>query len=177
MSAGHGQHGHAHGHGHHHHGHRHPHGGAAPAGPDSTARAHGEAASARRLLVALSILGTFTLIEALGGYLANSLALLAEAAHMLADCGSLLLAIFAIRVGQRPASRQRTYGHRRYQPLAAFVNGQLLMLLTVWVVYEAVVRLMHLPVVNGRLMLGIALLGGLANLAAFVALSGSHSLN
>ncbi len=174
MSAGHGQHTHAHG---HHHGHRHAHGHVATEGTHSASHAHSEAASARRLLIALAILGTFTLVEAVGGYFANSLALLAEAAHMLADCGSLLLAVFAIRVGQRPASAQRTYGHRRYQPLAAFVNGQLLLLLTFWVVYEAVLRLMHVPEVDGRLMLAIALLGGVANLAAFVALSGSQSLN
>ena len=96
---------------------------------------------------------------------------------MLADSASLLLAILAIRVAQRPATGRRTYGHGRYQPLAAFINGQLLLLLTVWVVYEAVVRLVHLPAVNGRLMLGIALLGGVANLAAFLALAGASSLN
>ena len=133
--------------------------------------------SERRLLLALLILGTFTVIEAVGGYFANSIALLAEAAHMLADSASLLLALFALRIARRPADLRRTYGHRRYQPLAAFVNGQLLLLLTVWVVYEAIVRLMHRPAVNGELMLGIALLGGVANLAAFVALSGARSLN
>lgn len=139
--------------------------------------AHVHAGGARRLIVALAILGTFTIVEAVGGYFANSIALLAEAAHMLADCASLLLAIIAVRVSQRPANRRRTYGHRRYQPLAAFVNGQVLLLLTAWVVYEAITRLVHLPAVNGRLMLQIALLGGLANLAAFLALSGARSLN
>jgi cobalt-zinc-cadmium efflux system protein len=123
------------------------------------------------------ILAFFTLVEAAGGYLANSIALLAEAAHMLADCASLLLAIIAIRVGERPADQRRTYGHRRYQPLAAFVNGQTLLLLTAWVVYEAVLRLMHPPPVAGRLMLGVALLGAAANFAAFLALSGARSLN
>ena len=123
------------------------------------------------------ILGTFTLVEALGGYFANSIALLAEAAHMLADSASLLLAIVAVRVGRRPASMRRTYGHRRYQPLAAFVNGQLLLLLTAWVVYEALLRLVSRPEVEGRLMLGVALIGGAANLTAFVVLSGGHSLN
>src|SRR5215469_4364496 len=94
--------------------------------------------SERRLLLALLILGTFTIIEAVGGYFANSIALLAEAAHMLADSASLLLALFALRIARRPPDERRTYGHRRYQPLAAFVNGQLLLLLTVWVVYEAI---------------------------------------
>ncbi|HVN41267.1 MAG TPA: cation diffusion facilitator family transporter, partial [Steroidobacteraceae bacterium] len=155
--------GQGHDHDHHHHG---------PGG-----HAHGHGASERRLVVALLILGTFTLVEAVGGYLANSIALLAEAAHMLADSASLVLAVVAIRVGRRPANEQRTYGHRRYQPLAAFINGLLLLLLTLGVVYEAIVRLRHLPAVNGELMLGIAVAGGLANLCAFVALSGAHSLN
>ena len=138
---------------------------------------HGAEAGERRLTIALLILGSFTLVEALGGYFANSIALLAEAAHMLADSASLLLAIVAIRVGRRPANVRRTYGHRRYQPLAAFVNGQLLLLLTAWVVYEALLRLVSRPEVNGRLMLAIALIGGAANLAAFAVLSRGHSLN
>jgi cobalt-zinc-cadmium efflux system protein len=157
----------------HDHGREHAHDAAHAHG----ARAHVGDGGARRLMVALAILGTFTIVEAVGGYFANSIALLAEAAHMLADCASLLLAVIAVRVSQRPADQRRTYGHRRYQPLAAFVNGQVLLLLTAWVVYEAISRLMQLPAVNGRLMLEIALLGGLANLAAFLALSGARSLN
>ena len=133
--------------------------------------------SGRRLTAALIILAGFTVVEAIGGYLANSIALLAEAAHMFADSASLLLAVIAVRAARRPADARRTYGHRRYQPLAAFVNGQLLLLLTLWVVYEAVHRLLHAPVVNGPLMLGIALLGGAANLVALLALSGGKSLN
>jgi cobalt-zinc-cadmium efflux system protein len=163
IRAGHGHpqghhHHHDHGHDHHHHGHR-------------------QDASERRLLLALLILGSFTFIEAIGGYFANSIALLAEAAHMLADSGSLVLAIVAMRVARRPANDKRTFGHRRYQPLAAFINGQALLLLTVWVVYEAIVRLAHQPAVNGRLMLAVALIGGAANLGAFLTLSGARSLN
>ena len=138
---------------------------------------HRHDASERRLTIALMILGSFTLVEAAGGYFANSIALAAEAAHMLTDSASLLLAIIAIRVGRRPPDARRTYGHRRYQPLAAFVNGQVLLLLTLWVVYEAVARVMSPPPVNGRLMLGVALAGGVANLAALLALSGARSLN
>jgi cobalt-zinc-cadmium efflux system protein len=139
--------------------------------------AHGHDASGRRLILALVILATFTLVEAIGGYLANSIALLAEAAHMLGDSASLVLAVIAVRAARRPADARRTYGHRRYQPLAAFVNGQLLLLLTAWVVYEAIVRLLHVPPVNGALMLGIAAIGSAANLAAFLALAGGRSLN
>jgi cobalt-zinc-cadmium efflux system protein len=148
------------------HGHRHDHG-----------HDHRHERAGQRLIAALIILASFTLVEAVGGYLANSIALLAEAAHMLADSASLVLAIVAVRAARRPADARRTYGHRRYQPLAAFVNGQLLLLLTLWVVYESVRRLLHPPVVNAQLMLGIAVLGGVANLAALFALSGGLSLN
>ena len=117
------------------------------------------------------------MVEAVGGYIAHSIALLAESAHMLADSASLVLAIVAIRMGQRPANERRTYGHRRYQPLAAFMNGQALLLLTVWVTYESIRRLLHPPQVNGTLMLIIALVGGVANLIALIALSGAQSLN
>ena len=96
---------------------------------------------------------------------------------MLADSASLLLAVIAIRWGRRPANERRKYGHRRYQPLAAFMNGQALLLLTIWVVYEAIRRLMYLPQVNGRWMLAIALIGGIANFAALLALTGARSLN
>jgi cobalt-zinc-cadmium efflux system protein len=138
---------------------------------------HGADAGERRLLVALAILVSFTLVEGVGGYFANSIALLAEAVHMLTDAAALVLSIVAIRMGRRPANLQRTYGHRRYQPLAAFVNGQVLLLLTAGVVYEAIRRLLHSPGVNGRVMLIVALIGGVANFAAFVVLSGARSLN
>ena len=144
-------------------------------GHDHGPHTHGH--GGRRLVAALIVLGSFTLIEAIGGFLANSIALLAEAAHMLADSASLLLAVVAVGAARRPADTRRTYGHRRYLPLAAFVNGQLLLLLTVWVVYEAIRRLLQPAVVDGRLMLAIAVLGGIANLGAFMALRGGRSLN
>jgi cobalt-zinc-cadmium efflux system protein len=138
---------------------------------------HAGEASARRLSIALALLGAFTVVEALGGYFAGSIALLAEAAHMLVDSASLLLALLALRVARRPADLRRTYGHRRYQPLAAFINAQLLLVLTAAVIYEAVRRLAHPVPVDGWLMLSIALIGGVANLAAFATLSGARSLN
>ncbi len=162
---------------HDHHGQRHE---RDHAHHDHRGAAHGHVhadAGERRLLAALVILISFTLVEAVGGYIANSIALLAEAVHMLTDTAALVLSIVAIRMGRRPANLQRTYGHRRYQPLAAFVNGQVLLLLTAAVAYEAVRRLVHSQAVSGRLMLIVALIGGIANLAAFVALSGARSLN
>jgi cobalt-zinc-cadmium efflux system protein len=138
---------------------------------------HGQNASERRLWWSLTVLAVFTALEAIGGFWSHSIGLLAEAAHMLADCGSLILAVLAIRVSRRPARPDRTYGHRRYQPLAAYTNGLLLLAITVGVVVEAARRLMSVPQVDGALMLGVACAGGVANLAAFVILSGGSSLN
>jgi cobalt-zinc-cadmium efflux system protein len=138
---------------------------------------HAGRASDKRLRAALALLIAFAVFEAVGGFWANSIALLAEAAHMLADSASLLLAIVAIRVGRRPANAHRTYGNRRFQTLAAYTNGLTLLALTAWIVVEAARRLIAPPQVNGNIMLGIAVIGGIANLAAFVVLSGANSLN
>jgi cobalt-zinc-cadmium efflux system protein len=139
---------------------------------------HGaDQASERRLWLAFGLLLSFTLVEAVGGLWANSVALYAEAAHMLADTASLLLAIIAIRIAQRPARADRTYGHRRYQTLAAYTNGLVLLALTVAVVVAAARRLMLPPDVNGAVMLITAVVGAAANICAFLALSGATSLN
>ncbi len=157
---------HSHG---HHHGHDHAH---------APGHVHGaDQASERRLWVALGLLFCFTLVEAGGGLWANSVALYAEAAHMLADTASLLLAIVAIRMARLPARADRTYGHRRYQTLAAYTNGLVLLGLTVAVVVAAVRRLLEPPAVNGTVMLMTAVIGAAANICAFLALSGATSLN
>jgi cobalt-zinc-cadmium efflux system protein len=171
------EHSHPAGHGHgQNHRHDHPHG-QGQAGRHAHGHRPGRAASERRLLLALCILFSFTAIEAIGGWLANSIALLAEAGHMLADSGSLLLAIFAVRASLRPADARHTYGSARYQTLAAYTNGLMLLALSAWVLAEAVRRLIAPPPVGGTLMLIVALIGGVANLVAFVVLSGASSLN
>ena len=190
---GHGDHsGHAHDHDHsgHDHGHEggHDHG-SSDHGDDHGhsdsghshglfhSHSHGQNASERRLWWSLTVLAVFTAFEAVGGFWSHSIALLAEAAHMLADCGSLVLAVLAIRVSRRPARPDRTYGHRRYQPLAAYTNGLLLLGITIGVVVEAARRLMSVPEVDGGLMMGVAFAGGVANFVAFLILSGGSSLN
>jgi cobalt-zinc-cadmium efflux system protein len=152
--------------------HDHAHQGHAHAGHD-----HAGNGGEQRLRAAFALLFAFTVVEAVGGFWSNSIALLAEAAHMLADSASLLLAIVAIRVGRRPANANRTYGNRRYQTLAAYTNGLTLLALTGWIVVEAARRLIAPPQVNGKIMLGVAVIGGIANLAAFMVLSGAKSLN
>ncbi len=134
-------------------------------------------ASEQRLKRALVVLFAFTVVEAAGGFWANSIALLAEATHMLADSVSLLLGIVAIRFGRRVASADRTYGNRRFQTLAAYTNGLTLLALTIWVLVEAARRLIAPPEVNGGVMLAVAAIGAVANVVAYLLLSGASSLN
>ena len=133
------------------------------------ARAHGEAAAGneRRVFLAMLLTGGFMLAEVAGGLVAGSLALLADAGHMLTDCASLALAWMAFRIGRRPHDARRTYGYHRFQVLAAFVNGMTLIAIVGWIVIEAVRRLLAPVEVLGGLMLAIAVLGLLVNLAAF----------
>jgi cobalt-zinc-cadmium efflux system protein len=159
------------------HSHNHEHG-HDPGHSHAAGHAHGaDQASERRLWAALGLLFCFTLVEAGGGLWANSVALYAEAAHMLADTASLLLAIVAIRMARLPARADRTYGHRRYQTLAAYTNGLVLLALTLVVVIAATRRLLLPPPVNGTVMLVTAVIGTAANICAFLALSGATSLN
>jgi cobalt-zinc-cadmium efflux system protein len=117
--------------------------------------------------------------EAVGGWLAGSLALLADAGHMLADGAALGLALFAAHVAQRPATATRSFGLLRLEILAALANGALLIAIAVGIGIEAWHRLRATPPVNAGLLLGIAAVGLVANLVAVVILHRGHhhSLN
>lgn len=155
----------------HDHGHRHDHGG-------HHGHSHGQGASETALLWALCITGGFMIAEALGGWIAGSLALIADAAHMLADAGALAMSWAAVRAARRPASELMSYGHHRWQVLAAFVNGLALLLLSVWIVIEAAHRLIAPAVIQPQIMMAVAGLGVLANLTSYFALSrGERTLN
>jgi cobalt-zinc-cadmium efflux system protein len=117
------------------------------------------------------------LVEAAGGLLSGSLALLADAGHMLADAASLTLAWLAFRIAHRPADWQRTYGFHRFQVLAAYSNGLTLAFIALAIVYAAIKRL-HEPIeVLAGPMLAIAVVGLLINLAAFRILHGAERDN
>ena len=122
--------------------------------------------------------GGCMVVEAIGGVIAGSLALLADAAHMLTDTASLGLSYAAMRVALRPATTKLSYGHHRWQVLAAFVNGIALIVLALWILIEAGIRLFSSTHVNGGVVAGIAVLGLIANLGAFAVLSrGESNLN
>jgi cobalt-zinc-cadmium efflux system protein len=134
------------------------------------AHSHDHPQDGNRLMWALVLTGGFAIVEIVGGFLANSLTLLADAGHMLTDAASLALAWVALRFSVRPSDRRRTYGYQRLQVLAAFANSILLLLAVAWIVYEAIARLRNPAPVAGPLMLAVAGGGLLVNLVALVLL-------
>lgn len=128
--------------------------------------------------LALAITASVMVVEAVGGWVSGSLALLADAVHMLTDAASLALALVALQVAQRPASALFSYGQGRYEVLAAFVNGLALLGLSGWIVVASVQRLLEPAPVLAGTMLVVAVLGFIANLAAFLVLrDGEDTLN
>lgn len=121
----------------------------------------------RRVAIAAALTFAFMIAEVVGGVISGSLALLADAAHMLTDAGSLILAWLGFKLAERPADSTRSFGWGRFKVLAAFVNGLTLLLLAVWIVYEAVQRLQDPHPVMGQLLLGVAVLGLLVNVVVF----------
>ena len=131
----------------------------------------------RRLLAALVLTGGFMIVEVIGGVLSGSLALLADAGHMLTDTAALGLGWFAARVARRPATPSRSYGHHRFQVLAAFINGATLVGIAVWIAIEAVQRFFEPVEVLGGLMLAVAAAGLAVNVAAFLILNAGSRTN
>lgn len=115
------------------------------------------------------------LAEVAGGLVSGSLALLADAAHMLTDAASLGLAWFGYKLAARPATQSHTFGFSRMRILAAFINGLALLALSVWITIEGLQRLLDPQPVIGPLLLGVAIVGLLVNLVCFyILVSGDH---
>ncbi|MBB3263498.1 cobalt-zinc-cadmium efflux system protein [Azospirillum sp. OGB3] len=155
----------AHHHDHEHHDHDHHHGHGHEHGHGHSHTATVTADSERRILLVLLMTASLMVVEVVGGVLSGSLALLADAGHMLTDAAALALAWLAFRLGRRPSDRRRSFGYHRLQVLAAFVNGLSLFLLSAWILWEAAQRLMEPQPVLGGTMMAVAVLGGLGNLA------------
>ena len=160
MSAGHDQAGHSHGSG----GHSHN---------------HAAGANSKMLSIALALTATFLIVELVGAYLFNSLALLSDAAHMFTDAAALAIALAAVKIGQRPADERRTFGYRRFEILAAAFNALLLFAVAAFVLWEGISRLMVAQPVESGGMLVVAVAGLVVNLIAMRLLSASKdkSLN
>ena len=132
-----------------------------------------------RVLIAAVLTGGFMIAEAVGGLLTGSLALLADAGHMLTDSVSLVFAWYAFHLAGRAASSRMTYGYDRVKTLVAFVNGLTVLLIGLWIAYEAWKRLNAATPVLGGPMLAIATMGLIVNIGAFFVLHGGDrdSLN
>jgi cobalt-zinc-cadmium efflux system protein len=141
----------AHDHGHHHH------------GPSADA-------DSRWLAVALGVIAAFMVVEVVAGILADSLALLSDAAHMLTDAGAIAVALFAARLAARPAGGRFTFGLGRAEILSAQGNGATLLVLAGVIAVEAIRRLWSPPEVDGGFVLVVGLVGACVNLAAAAAL-------
>jgi len=150
-----------------------------PFAAQCTHRAPGRGESARRLTWVLGLTAVVMLAEAAGGLAAHSLALLADAGHMLADVAAIGLALFAARMARRPATPERTFGYLRMEILAALGNGAVLFAIVVGIAIEAVSRLRRPEAVNAPVLLAIAGLGLAANVVAARILhhGHDHSLN
>ncbi|WP_058913604.1 CDF family zinc transporter ZitB [Entomohabitans teleogrylli] len=123
--------------------------------------------NARRLLIAFTITALFMVAEVLGGLLSGSLALLADAGHMLTDAAALLVALLAVHFASRPPSNRHTFGWLRLTTLAAFVNAIALVMITIFIVWEAVLRFRNPQPIAGGLMMTVAVAGLLANVVSF----------
>ncbi len=147
--------------GHHHHGHSHNHSG-----------------NKKALFSAFLLISLFMIVEVIGGLVTNSLALLSDAGHMLSDAVALGLSFFAIKLGEKKASQSKTFGYRRFEIIAASLNGLTLMAISLYIFYEASQRFLNPPEVQSTGMLIISVIGLLVNIAAaWILMSGDKDEN
>jgi len=141
--------------------------------------ARGPVTPLSRLRLVLGLTGAFMVLEAVGGWLSGSLALIADAGHMLTDVGALALSLLTAWIAQRPADDSKTYGYLRWEILAALVNGAALFGIAGWVVVEAVERIQQPEPIRAGLFLTVAAAGLAVNLVSLGLLHGSRegSLN
>ncbi|WP_147534090.1 cation diffusion facilitator family transporter [Bacillus marasmi] len=151
---------------HHHHGHSHEHG------------HHHHSSNQKALFWAFILIAIFMVVEVIGGILTNSLALLSDAGHMLSDAVALGLSFFAIKIGQRKATISKSYGYKRFEIIAAGLNGITLIVISLYIFIEAYQRFQDPPEIQSLGMLTISLIGLLVNIAAaFILMSGDKDGN
>jgi cobalt-zinc-cadmium efflux system protein len=156
-------------------GHGHQHGGP----HDHATHSHVSDAPVASLRIALVLTAALLVVEVVGGLLSNSIALLADAGHMLTDVAALGLALFVAWFSKQPETPRKTFGYLRWEILAAFVNGGTLLLISAWILWTAVMRFRNPEPVESGLMLAVAAGGLVVNLIAAYVLAGSsrHSMN
>ncbi|RBW68335.1 cation diffusion facilitator family transporter [Bacillus taeanensis] len=138
---------------------------------------HSHHANKKALLISFCLIATFMVVEVIGGFLTNSLALLSDAGHMLSDAVSLGLSLLAFKIGEKGASKEKTYGYKRFEILAAFINGVALLGISIYIFWEAYHRFFDPPQVSANMLI-IACIGMVVNiLAAWVLMKGDTSEN
>lgn len=135
------------------------------------------ATSQKALKRVLIIVSVIMVAEVIGGILSNSLALLGDAGHMLVDVLALGLSLFAISMAKKPATPEKTYGYHRVEIIAALINGVVLALISIYIFYEAYQRILEPPQVQAPLMIGVAVIGLIANLIAILLLKEARQGN
>lgn len=128
------------------------------------AHSHEHNANKKALTISFCLIAGFMLVEFVGGILTNSLALLSDAGHMLSDAVALGLSLAALIFGERAATLDKTYGYKRFEILAALLNGIALVALSIYILYEAIVRLSSPPSVIGKGMIIISAIGLVINI-------------
>jgi cobalt-zinc-cadmium efflux system protein len=131
----------------------------------------------RNLRIALVLTASLLVVEVIGGIVSNSIALLADAGHMATDVAALGLALFVAWFSRQPSSPQKTFGYLRWEILAAFGNGATLLLISAWILWEAIIRLRAPEPISGGLMLVVAVAGLVVNIIAARVLVRSSSDN
>lgn len=151
----------------HHHGHSHGHN-----------HSHSHTGNKKALLISFVLIASFMVVEIIGGLFTNSLALLSDAGHMLSDAASLGLSYFALRLGERKVSHDKTYGYKRFEIIAAALNGLTLVVVSVYIFYEAFQRFFTPQKVQSTGMLLISVIGLLVNIiAAWILMKGDKEEN
>lgn len=149
---------------HHHHHHDHGH-------------HHHHSNNKKVLFISFLLIFTFMIVEVIGGILTNSLALLSDAAHMLSDAFALGLSLFAFKLSEKVSNSNKTYGYKRFEILAAFINGITLLVISLYIFWEAYHRFLEPPNVSGT-MLWIAVIGFLVNvIVALILIKGGDTKN
>ncbi|WP_270998947.1 cation diffusion facilitator family transporter [Listeria seeligeri] len=139
---------------------------------------HAHNANKKALFTSFILIATFMVVEVIGGIMTNSLALLSDAGHMLSDAVALGLSLAAFKFGEKAASTDKTYGYKRFEILAAFLNGLTLVGISVFIFYEAIGRFIDPPQVIGAGMMTISVIGLLVNiLVAWILMKGDTSEN
>jgi len=149
----------------HSHGHSHSHG-------------HAHTNNKKALFWAFLLIATFMVVEVIGGVITNSLALLSDAGHMLSDAAALGLSLFAMKLGERKATQSKTYGYKRFEIIAAALNGLTLIIISIYIFVEAYHRFTDPPQVQSMGMLTISVIGLIVNIiAAWILMSGDKDEN